>query len=93
MSEAALQQDVKEYHPIPTLKLFHESPAEIRGCVGPVGSGKTTAAAWELCYYLPWMLWEQYGFKQTKWVIVRNTFPELTDTTQRTLFDWFDWAD
>ncbi|KKN00233.1 hypothetical protein LCGC14_1139880 [marine sediment metagenome] len=92
MSEAALQQEVKEYHPIPTLKMFHESPAQIRGCVGSVGSGKTTAAAWELCYYLPWMLWEQYGFKKTKWVIVRNTFPELIDTTQRTLFDWFDWG-
>ena len=92
MSDAALEQDIKEYHPIPTLKLFHESPAEIRACVGPVGSGKTTAAAWELCYYLPWMLWEQYGFKHTKWVIVRNTCPELRDTTQRTLFEWFDWG-
>ena len=35
---------------------------------------------------------DTYKIKRTKWVIVRNTFPELRDTTQRTVFDWFDWG-
>jgi len=82
----------KIYKPIPTLQAFHESGAQMRAIVGPVGSGKTTAAAWELCYYLPFFLLEQYGIKKTRWVVVRNTLRELIDTTQRTVFDWFDWG-
>lgn len=77
---------------MPTLKRFHTSPAQFRCVVGPVGSGKTTAAAWEVCYYLPQFMFETYKIKRTKWVIVRNSYPELRDTTQRTVFDWFDWG-
>lgn len=87
-----IQEETKKYTPLPTLKLFHESPADYRCCVGPVGSGKTTAATWELCYYLPWMMFKDLGIKKTKWVVIRNTHPELRDTSQRTLFDWFDWG-
>ena len=92
MSETALNQVEREYHALPTLKLFHESPADIRCLVGPVGSGKTTAASWELCYYLPWELLREHDIKKTRWAIIRNTFPELRDTTQRTVFDWFPWG-
>lgn len=84
--------EIPPYIPIPTLKRFHESPAEIRCIVGPVGSGKTTAATWELCYYIPKFMAEEYGIKKTKWVIVRNTYSELIDTTQKTVFDWFGWG-
>jgi hypothetical protein len=82
-------KETKEYDPLPTLKLFHESPAQIRSIVGPVGSGKTSAAAWDFCFYLPYFLLEEYGIKRTKWVIVRNTYTELIDTTQKTVFEWF----
>ncbi len=92
MSETALNQVEREYHALPTLKMFHESPADIRCLVGPVGSGKTTAASWELCYYLPWELLREHDIKKTRWAIIRNTFPELRDTTQRTVFDWFPWG-
>ena len=85
--------DEKKYDALPTLKRFHESPAQIRCCVGPVGSGKTTAATWEGCYYIPWFLFNTYGIKKTRGVIVRNTYSELIDTTQRTVFDWFDWGE
>ncbi len=84
--------DVKEYAALPTLRTFHESGAQIRCIVGPVGSGKTSAATWELCYYLPRFLFEEYGMKDTRWVVVRNTYPELRDTTMRTIFDWFPWG-
>ena len=84
--------NLKEYIALPTLRKFHESPAQIRCIVGPVGSGKTSAATWELCYYLPQFLFENYGMKETRWVIVRNTYPELRDTTMRTVFAWFPWG-
>lgn len=87
-----LKDERPEYRALPTLKMFHESPADIRCCVGPVGSGKTTAAAWEICYYLPMFLKEKHGLSSTRWAVVRNTYPELRDTTMRTVFDWFDWG-
>jgi len=84
--------ETKIYDPIPTLLRFHESGSPIRVVIGPVGSGKTTAATWEVCYYLPKFMFDQYGIKKTRWVIIRNTYSELTDTTQRTIFEWFDWG-
>ena len=82
-------EEEKAYDILPTLQQFHESPAQTRCVVGPVGSGKTTAASWEVCYYLPLFLLEKYNINSTRWVIVRNTYSELIDTTQRTIFEWF----
>lgn len=82
-------EDINEYKMLKTLRMFHECPAQIRCIVGPVGSGKTTAGAWEICYYLPHFLYETYNMKRTRWVIVRNTYEELIDTTQKTVFEWF----
>lgn len=79
----------KAYAWLPTMRKFHNSGAPIRCMVGPVGSGKTTAASWELCVYLPDYCAERYGIKHTKWVIIRNTYRMLRDTTQRTVTDWF----
>jgi hypothetical protein len=80
------------YNLIPTIKDFHECPAQIRAVVGPVGSGKTTGATWEICYYLPHFLYGKYGMKKTRWAIVRNTSIELRDTTLRTVQEWFSWG-
>ena len=55
-------------------------------------SGKTSGAAWEVCYYLPHFLAQEYAIKNTRWVVVRNTYAELRDTTMRTVFDWFPWG-
>jgi phage terminase large subunit len=87
-----MSDEVREYEPLPTLREFHEHPAQIRCIVGPVGSGKTTAATWEICYYLPQFLFDEYKITKTRWVIVRNTYSELIDTTQKTVFDWFSWG-
>ena len=86
------EQIIKTYKAIPTLAKFHSCEAPMRCIVGPVGSGKTTAASWELCYYLPKHVFNTYGIKKTRWVVLRNTYPELIDTTQKTLFYWFDWG-
>lgn len=84
---------VEIYRPVlDTMRQFHKDAAQIRCIVGPVGSGKTTAAAWDICYFLPHMFLEQHGIKRTKWVVVRNTYTELRDTTQETLFEWFPWG-
>lgn len=85
--------ETKKYVPLPTLRQFHESGGQIRCIIGPVGSGKTSAATWELCYYLPKFLFDEYGMTDTKWVVVRNTYSELFDTTKRTVTDWFSWGE
>lgn len=81
-----------EYRPVPTIESFHLHPGQMRGIVGPVGSGKTTGATWDVCRYLPLHLAKNWGFKRSKWVIVRNTYDELIDTTQATVFEWFAWG-
>jgi hypothetical protein len=96
MAFAAEQEDYVEnidYRPVPTIDAFHLHPGQVRGIVGPVGSGKTTGATWEVCRYLPQHLAECWGYKRSKWVVVRNTYDELIDTTQATVFDWFGWGD
>lgn len=80
------------YSPIPTLQAFHECSADIRCIVGPVGSGKTSAATWEIFYYVPFHVLETYGIKKTRWAIIRNSYRELADTTQKTVLEWFPWG-
>lgn len=88
-----MAKEYKSYTMLPTIKLFHESPAQIRCIVGPVGSGKTTGATWDMCYYRPMWLAKRHNIKRTSWVIVRNTYRELEDTTMKTVFEWFPWGD
>lgn len=91
--EAALkEQEVVPYKPLPTLKLFHESPAQVRAMVGPVGSGKTSAATMEVGYYKPQWFAKRYKIMKTRWLILRNTYRELIDTTQKTVKEWFPYG-
>lgn len=79
-----------KYTPAPTIERFHASEDSFKALVGPVGSGKSTAAAWEIIYYIPQMLYARYGIKKTRWLVLRNTYAELIDTTMKTIFEWFD---
>jgi len=60
-----------------------------RGVAGPVGSGKSTGC----CFELMKRAQEQYpgpdGVKRSRFVVVRNTYRELLDTTIPTWQDWF----
>lgn len=78
-----------KYKALPTLKRFHACQSEIRGIVGPVGSGKTASAVVEICFRIPMMYHNRYGVDKTVWLALRNTYPMLIDSTQRTFFEWF----
>jgi len=73
--------------PSDTLRAFHACAAPFRCIVGAVGSGKTTAAAMDIGYYLPLHLFRNYGITSTRWAVIRNTFWELENTTKRSILD------
>jgi hypothetical protein len=77
------------YLPSPTLKAFHASEAFVRGVMGPVGSGKSSA----MCVELASRAWKQprdhAGVRMTRFAVIRNTYPELRSTTIKTWADWF----
>ena len=77
------------YEDAPTLRRFSESSKRNRMIVGPFGSGKSSACVMDLyqksCAQAP----DAYGVRRTRWAVVRNTYPQLKDTTIRTFRDWF----
>lgn len=77
------------YSSVPTIKRFSQSQARIRGLMGPFGSGKSSGCLIELVKMAqaqkPW----RDGIRRTRFAIVRNTYPQLRDTTIRTVHYWF----
>ncbi len=56
--------------------------------IGPVGSGKTTGIFFKLIYMAKLQAPSPDGIRRTRAVIVRNTMPQLKDTT---LVSWSYW--
>lgn len=75
------------YNASPTGERFHKSQAFVRSIIGPIGSGKSVMCCTEImkhvCSQKPFE-----GVRRSRWVIIRNTYRELIDTTMRTWFDW-----
>ena len=67
--------------------ILDRSPVSI--IQGPVGSGTSTA-----CCHKMWMISNEQkadlqGYRKSRWVIVRNTFDQLKQTTLKTWKYWF----
>jgi len=76
------------YVPSPTADRFHKSQKVIRCFKGPVGNGKTAACINELLM-LGFEQWpNSQGIRKSRFVIVRNTYPELSTTTLRSWKQW-----
>jgi hypothetical protein len=75
----------------PVAKTFHKDKASrVKLLIGPFGTGKTSSAAYDLIM-LQWgrVLPDKDGIKRTRFSVIRNTFPQLRDTTIKTYLDWF----
>lgn len=80
---------VLRYEPAgPVLKTFHESDAFVRGILGPVGSGKSTACVVEVLRRARQQEPGPDGVRRVRVAVIRNTFPELTTTTVKTWEQW-----
>lgn len=84
------------YKASPTMTRFHNSDAFVRSLFGPIGSGKSVACVIEMLrisfdVQLPQFDDAKYplGVRKSRWVVVRNTYRELIDTTIQTFFDWY----
>ncbi|MFA5054017.1 MAG: phage terminase large subunit, partial [Parcubacteria group bacterium] len=76
------------YIPEPTLKRFHHSDAMIRGVMGCVGSGKSTACCVEILTRSMQQKPGKDGVRRTRWAVIRNTYPMLRSTTIKTWLEW-----
>ena len=73
----------------------------VRGIMGPIGSGKSTGCVMEVYKRCVSQRRGPDGVRRSRWVVVRNTYRELNDTTVKTFLAWFpegrhgsmDWQD
>src|SRR5574343_504688 len=77
---ATIREFIKDHIPG---KLFYD------WIIGPVGSGKTTGLFMKLAYMAKQQKPGPDGIRRTRCVIVRNTMPQLKDTTMVSWSYWF----
>lgn len=80
---------VFDYAGSPTLYRFGRSDAFIRGLMGPFRSGKSSACVIEIIRRGLAQTAGRDGKRRTRWLVVRNTYQQLADTTVRTFHQWF----
>lgn len=71
-----------------TLSRFHASDDFVRCCVGPVGSGKSTACVMELFLRARQQEPGPDKVRRTRFAVIRNTYSQLRDTTRKTFEQW-----
>lgn len=73
----------RPYNVHPSVVGFHNSHAQVKALCGPVGSGKTSAACFEVYFAL------QEAQEPLPWLIARESYRQLHDSTRRTWEYWF----
>lgn len=77
------------YKASPTLSRFHKSRAFVKGIMGPFGSGKSVGCCFEIFIKAQQQAAGKDGIRRSRWIIARNTLPQLETTTIKTWLDWF----
>jgi hypothetical protein len=85
--------DVIQYTPAPTIrefiKTYRKGELFYNWIIGPVGSGKTSGIFFKLVYMAGLQAPAQDGVRRTRAVVIRNTAPQLKDTTLASWNLWF----
>jgi hypothetical protein len=77
-----------EYTAPPTLARFMDSEAFVRCIVGPLGSGKSSGCVMEILRRAVEQKPGPDGLRRTRFAVIRNTRPQLKDTTRKTFEQW-----
>jgi len=80
--------DARVYNAPTVVSQFLRSDAPLRVIMGPIGSGKSTGCVIEILRRCQAQRVGPDGFRRSRWAVVRNTAPQLKDTTLKTWFDW-----
>ena len=72
----------------PTVGRMLRSDAQFRCVMGPLGSGKSSGCNIELLRRAKQQQPGADGIRHTRWAVVRNTYGQLRDTTQKTFEQW-----
>lgn len=76
------------YKASPTFKLVHRDTNDVIGVRGPVGSGKSVGCVNHMLLVAMNQAQASDGVRYTRWVCVRNTYPELKATVIKTFQEW-----
>lgn len=81
--------DIKySYNDVPTVRDFAASDARIRGLMGPFRSGKSSGSVVEIVRRGLAQNPGPDGIRRTRWLVVRNTYSQLEDSTIKTVHMW-----
>ena len=80
---------VYDYEHVPTIRDFSRDNNFIRGLMGPFGSGKSSGCVIEIIRRAQAQQPGPDGVRRTRWAVIRNTYPQLKDTTVKTFHQWF----
>lgn len=76
------------YTPPKTVALFMQDDRKMRVIMGPVGSGKSVGCVMEIPRRAAATPPMKDGIRRSRWAVIRNTMPQLRDTTIKTFLDW-----
>lgn len=76
------------YNAPPTVGEFIACNSLVHLITGPFGSGKSTGCVMKALIRAQQQAPARDGIRRTKFVVVRNTYRELMDTTKRTIESW-----
>lgn len=68
-------------------QFLNDTTSDVRVLIGPVGSGKSSAAAYSL-FQMAFNTPPSFGISRSRSIILRNTYRELEDSCIRTFFEW-----
>lgn len=71
-----------------TLEEFFVSQAFVRGIMGPLGSGKSTACVIEILRRAQMQPPGPDGVRRSRFAVIRNSYPDLKSTTIKTWMQW-----
>lgn len=76
------------YRPAATVGRYLDSDAFLDCIVGPIGSGKSAGSVVKILRRVHRQAPSVDGVRRSRWLVGRNSYRELRDTTLPTFFDW-----